>query len=310
MLALLAAGLSANVVLGPLGVGLLKWRVSLNGLNQTYGADGASLLLVVPAALVAARLWSVGHPLAAPLALGVGLATVYYAIAETLGGDYLRYPGNNERFFLLFLLLIVLSWTIAVHAWSSLDAEPPLPAAWLRRAFGTLSVLAAAFLGVAWIAQLVPIALTGVVGPDYLDSPSAFWTIRIVDLGFIVPITAWTGVGLWRQQATAIRAAYGLAAFLMLQGASVLAMGIIMLWRADPTASATFVYVLAPIVAALATLTAWLFRSYAVGSSRAGRGDTARRLHTAPTAAQGTGTDRQRPATSSSTRIRRHAVTR
>ena len=121
------ARLSANVLLGPLGVGLLVWRVSANGLNQTYGADAASLLLVVPATLAAAWLWRVGHRLAAPLALGVGLATLYYAIAETLGGDYLRYPGNNERFFLLFLALIILSWTIAVRAWSALDASMPRP---------------------------------------------------------------------------------------------------------------------------------------------------------------------------------------
>jgi len=103
VLLLLACGLAANVLLGPLGLGLLQWRVSANGLNQTYGADAAALALVVPAALAAAGLWRRAHRLAAPLALGVGLATLYYAVAETLGGDYLRYAGNNERFSLLFL---------------------------------------------------------------------------------------------------------------------------------------------------------------------------------------------------------------
>lgn len=266
MLVLLAVALSANVLLGPLGIGLLEWRVSANGLNQTYGADAASLLLVVPAMLAAAWLWRVGHRLAAPLALGVGLATLYYAVAETLGGDYLRYPGNNERFFLLFLALIVLSWPIAVRAWSALDAEPPVPARWLLRGFGTLSILAGALLGLAWTAQLVPIAVTGVVGPEYLDSPSAFWTIRIVDLGFITPICLWTGIGLWRGNAAAIKAAYGLASFLTLQGFSVLAMGLVMLWRADPTASLAFVYVLAPIAVGVAVLSARLLGSYAGGS--------------------------------------------
>lgn len=60
-LVLLAAGLAANVLLGPLGLGLIEWRVSVNGLNQTYGADAASLLLVVPAALAAAWRWR-GRP--------------------------------------------------------------------------------------------------------------------------------------------------------------------------------------------------------------------------------------------------------
>ena len=46
--------------------------------------------------------------------LGVGLASLYYAVADVLGPEYLRYSDNIERFFLLFLALIILSWTIAM----------------------------------------------------------------------------------------------------------------------------------------------------------------------------------------------------
>lgn len=265
ILLLLAGALAANVLLGPLGFGLIQWHVSANGLNQTYGADGASLLLVVPAALAAAWLWQQHRRLASPLALGVGLATLYYAIAEVLGADYVRYPGNNERFFLLFLSLIILSWITAARAWSALDDSPPAPSRWLRRALGVVMLLGGGLIGLAWTAQLVPIALTGNLGPDYLDSPSAFWTIRIVDLGFIVPMTLWTGVGLWNATRSAVKTAYALASFLTLQSAAVLAMGVVMLWRHDPTASPGLVYALAPITLALAGLTVVLLRSYATG---------------------------------------------
>ena len=262
-LLLLAVVLGANVLLGPLGLGIIHWRVSALGLNQTYGADGASLVLVVPGALAAAWLWRKAHRLAAPLALGVGLATLYYAIAEVLGGDYLRYPGNNERFFLLFLTLIILSWSIATRAWVALDPSPPPPPRWLARGFGLVLLLAGGLIGLAWIGQLVPIALTGTVGPEYLDSPSAFWTIRIVDLGFIVPLAVWTGIGLWRGTPSATKLGYALATFLTLQGASVLAMGLVMLAHQDPTASPALVVALAPICLALAVLTARLLASYA-----------------------------------------------
>src|SRR5689334_15970383 len=134
-LVLLSICLAANVLLGPLGEGVIQWHVSEIGINQTYGADAVSLLVVTPAALVAAALWRAHHRLAAPLALGVGLVTLYYAVAEILGGDYLRYPGNSERFFLLFLALIIVSWMIAVRAWTSLDREPPRPPFWLSRIF-------------------------------------------------------------------------------------------------------------------------------------------------------------------------------
>lgn len=262
-LLLLAASLAANVALGPLGTGTIVWRVSANGLNQTYGADAAILVLVVPAALAAAWFWARGRPVAAPLALGVGLATLYYAVAETLGGDYLRYVGNNERFFLLFLTLIILGWTIAARAWAALDPAPAPPPVGLARGFAATLLLGSLLIGVAWLAQLLAIARTGVVGPEYTDSPSAFWTIRIVDLGFIVPICLATGVGLWRGHPTAIKAAYGVAAFMTLQAAAVLAMGAVMLWRGDPTASPALVYALAPITLALASCTVALLRSYA-----------------------------------------------
>jgi len=87
-----------------------------------------------------------------------------------------------------------------------------------------------------------------------------------VDLGFIVPLALWAGVGLWRGRSTAIRAAYGLASFLTLQGASVLTMGVIMLARQDPTASPALVVALAPICLALAVLTARLLTSYVQGA--------------------------------------------
>src|SRR5262245_2968905 len=171
MLILLAAGLAVNVILGPLGLGVIEWRVSVNGLNQTYGADAASFLLVMPAALAAARLWWRGHRLAAPLTLGVGLAALYYGVAETLGGGYLRYPGNNERFSLLFLAIIILGWTSAARAWAALDPDPCRPSMPLARGFGAVLVLGGGLIGLAWLAQLVTIARTGALSLEYTESP-------------------------------------------------------------------------------------------------------------------------------------------
>ena len=267
-LASLAVGLTVAVVLGPLGLGLIEWRVSANALNQTLGADAGMILLVVPMAVLAAWLWWGGRRLAAPLALGVGLTTLYYAVAAVLGPDYIRYDGNNERFFLLFLGLIILGWIIAARAWAALDPFPPQPPRWLARSFAAALILGCAAIGLAWITQLIDIAIAGGItqasdAQAYAEAPSAFWVIRIVDLGFIVPIGLGTGVGLWRQNATALKASFGVGAFLTLQAADVLAMGAVMLWRQDPTASAVLVYTLAPITVAIGALTVRLLASYA-----------------------------------------------
>lgn len=79
--------------------------------------------------------------------------------------------------------------------------------------------------------------------------------------------------------AAALKAAYGLAAFLTLQGASVLAMGAVMLWRRDPTANPALVYALAPVVLAAAAGTLALLRSYAGRAPAAARRRTAAAAH-------------------------------
>ena len=65
--ALVALGLAlaTGATLGPLLVGAIDWRVSANSLNQTFGADGAALVLLAPACLAAAWWWRRGDPVAA-----------------------------------------------------------------------------------------------------------------------------------------------------------------------------------------------------------------------------------------------------
>jgi hypothetical protein len=265
-LLLLASALAATVLLGPLGFGVLQWRVSAIGINQTYGADGASLLVAVPVALAASWLWRRRSRLAPPLALGVGIATLYYAVASVMGPDYTRYSGNNERFFPLLLVLIVLSWTTAARAWAALQPAPGQPPAWLRRSLSIVLVLGGVALGFAWLRQLLELTLTGTFATSaealaYTDAPSGYWIVRVVDLGFIVPISIVTGFGLWRGSAIALKATYGVTAFLVLQATSVLAMGVIMLLRQDPSATPTLLVALAPISLGLIVLTAILFAS-------------------------------------------------
>jgi hypothetical protein len=261
----LAVTLATATTLGPLGLGAIVWRVSANGLNQTLGADLAALALVAPASVAAAVLWWRGHPLAPPIAFGVGLATLYYALASVLGADYVQYPGDNERFFLVFLALIVLAWTVAAAGWSAMEPDPSRASRATLRVAAVVLLAGAGLIGVAWLQQLTTIATTGGLSQPadaqaYREAPTAFWLVRIVDLGFIVPLAAWTAFGLWRERPVAVKAASGVLAFMTLQAAAVLAMGLIMLVRGDPTASRAFVVVLTPITAALTVMTLAVLR--------------------------------------------------
>jgi hypothetical protein len=268
VLAGLAVVLATAAILGPLFLGTIQWRISANGLNQTYGADGAALVLLAPVAGAAGWLASRCHRLAGPLAFGVGLAALYYAIASVLGADYVQYGGNNERFFALFLAMVVLAWLGAAWGWAAMDRDLPRPDRTTARAAAITFVLGGSVIAAAWLVQLGAIAAGGELGTAaerqaYAESPTAFWLVRIVDLGFIVPLAIGTGIGLWRGNRTAAKAATGVAAFLTLQAAAVLAMGTIMLLRNDPTATPALVIALAPITLAIAALT---IRLLATGS--------------------------------------------
>ena len=266
--ALLSLGvlLALAALLGPLVLGAIEWRISANSLNQTYGADGAALLLLAPTAVVAAWLAWRGGPVAAPLAFGLGLASLYYGIASVLGAEYVRYPGNNERFFLLYLVIIVVAWVVAAWGWSAMGDAPPRPSRRLARRAGLLFIAGGLLMSVAWLLQLATIAVDGSLSQAdalaYDESPTAFWVVRIVDLGFIVPLAIWSGFGLWRGWSSAAKAATGVAAFLTLQAVAVLTMGVVMVVRGDPTATPLLVAILTPITLGIAAVTVELLRTY------------------------------------------------
>jgi hypothetical protein len=272
----LGAALAVGAILGPLLVGAIEWRISTNSLNQTFGADGAALLLLAPTAVTAGWLAWRARPLAAPLAFGLGLAALYYGIASVLGADHARYAGNNERFFLLYLAIIVLAWIAAAWGWSAMGDTAPHPGRPLARSAGLLFVAGGLAISAAWIVQLAAITVDGALTQPadalaYAESPTAFWLVRIVDLGFIVPLAIWSGIGLWRGWSSAAKAATGVAAFLTLQAAAVLAMGVVMLLRGDPTATPVLVAILAPITIGIAVVTVRLLTSFADQAAAPGR---------------------------------------
>ena len=96
----------------------------------------------------------------------------------------------------------------------------------------------------------------------YAESPTAFWVVHRRSWVHR-PLAIWSGIGLWRDWTTATKAATGVAAFLTLQAAAVLAMGVVMLVRGDPTATPLLVAVLAPITVGIAAVTVRLLATYA-----------------------------------------------
>jgi len=237
-LAALALGMATASVLGPLVLGLMRYRTSPTTLNQLLGSDAAALLVVAPLTLFAARLALHGHRAAPALASGIGVYAVYTYAQVVVGQEYLRLPGNVERFFPLLLAVFVLAEVAVVVSWRSMPVRPPAPSRRLQRTAGWALLLVAAFLVLGLHLRTLVLAWTSPQSlTEYASSPTPFWLVKLMDLGIVVPAAVVTGVGLLRAAPWARRVMYPLLTGYTCLAVSVCAMAVLMLVNGDPDAS-------------------------------------------------------------------------
>jgi|tagenome__1003787_1003787.scaffolds.fasta_scaffold20896798_2 hypothetical protein len=238
VLALLALGMAVSSILGPLGFGLLQYRTSPTTLNQLEGSDAAVLLAVVPATILTAVLAVRRHPAAPPLAAGIGVFTLYTYAQVVIGQEYLRLPGNVERFFPLLLAVFVLAEAALVVGWRLLRDDVPLPGPDVRRACALALFLVVIFLVLGLHLRTMVLAWQDPARmTEYVSSPTPFWLVKLMDLGIVVPAALVIAVGLWRGAPWAARPALVLLTGYTGLAVSVTAMAVLMQARDDPDAS-------------------------------------------------------------------------
>lgn len=264
LLLLLGLGIATVSVLGPLGTGALAYRTSETTLNQVIGGDLAGLAVVAPCALVAAALVRGRHPLGPVIAIAPGLWAVYMYLQLMVGQEYLQLPGNTERFFPLLLALFVLGQAVAVLAWRVASTGPaPSFGARLERTTGIVLVVLAAFL----VFGLHLPTLLEAMGDtpttlEYLSSPTAFWIVKVMDLGIVVPAALAIGVGLIRHAAWARRPAVALLATYTLLSAAVTGMAVVMFANHDPDGTVANVVTFGLFTLLVGSLTARALRPW------------------------------------------------
>lgn len=256
----LGAGVAAVALLGPLGLQVLQHRTSETTLNQLLGADAVSLLVVAPLCFVVGTLAWRGHRAAPVLALAPSVYAVYTFAQVVLGQEYLQLPGNIEHFFPLLLAVFVLGGTAAVSAWTGVGPLPS-PGRRLERTAAVTLLLLAAFLTLGLhLPTLVDALGAEPTRVEYVSSPTAFWVVKLMDLGILVPVALVTGVGLLRGRAWARKPMYAVLGAYTLIGTSVVAMAVVMLVNDDPDGSAELGVGFGLFAAALAALTVALYR--------------------------------------------------
>lgn len=239
LLIALGVAVGACALLGPFALEVLDYRTSHTMLNQVIGGDAAALFVVAPVAIVAGILVLRQHPAGPVLALAPSIFGVYTYTQLIVGNEYLRLPGNVERFFPLLLTTFILAGASALSAWRLVD-QAALPPSSRRAdrfaAIGLLFIVAFIVLGLHLSSYLDAVSDTPRRN-EYLSSPTPFWLVKLMDLGIIVPIAIAVAVGLLRRRAWARTPAYALFGGYALLGTSVAGMAITMKLNDDPDAS-------------------------------------------------------------------------
>ena len=262
LLILLAVGLAANSILGPLALEVIEYRYTDSLINQGIGLDFVALVGAAPLALAAAALVARRHPAGPILAFIPATFAAYMAPQYMIGPDYLDLPGNNERFFVLHLALFIAGIATTVLAWRCVDRSqlrPDSDAADRRRSLVLFGLVGFIFAG-RWLAGIVALLQGNPTGADFQENPTAYLLIGMLDLGIIVPAATITAFGLRRHASWARTAGYALVGWLALVPAAVAAMAVVMQINNDPdaTTGATVMFVVAAFVFTLGA--AWLYR--------------------------------------------------
>jgi hypothetical protein len=266
---LLGAGLFAlgalvvgYAVLGPLVLDVIHFRTSVSGLNQIRGGDLAALVIVAPLCLAVGGLARRGHRAAPVLALGPAIFAMYTYSQLILGNEYLRMPGNVERFFPLLLAMFLVATVVAVRSAGLVRAgAPPVWSRRLEVGCGVLLVVIAAFVVFGLhLSTLVDAMGATPSGAAYRDAPTAFWVVKFYDLGIVAPAALVVGVGLLRRRSWARVPAYAIIGGYVLLGWSVAGMAATMLLAGDPDASVGLLVGAAGLAAAGSVFAVVLYR--------------------------------------------------
>lgn len=242
---LLGLGLAANSILGPFGLEVIRYRFSTTLINQGIGLDAVAIFAVFPVALLSAVLmWRARHP-GLVIAFIPSTFAAYMLPQYVVGPDYLGISGNNEQFFPFHVGLFVLALGVAVSAWRAIEDErlrPHSRTSDRRRAVVLFGVAAFILVG-RWLPALVELVAGSPTVSEYLENPTSYLLIGLLDLGIVVPAAVVAGFGLLRGARWARKAAYAVIGWFALVPASIAAMAITMELNGDPASQPTTMWV-------------------------------------------------------------------
>jgi hypothetical protein len=235
----LAAGLTLVflAIQGPLVRGVITYKTAPGIMGQLAGQDAVNLVLMAPLLLTSGVLLLLRKPLAKSLLIATPLFLIYYALSYTVGWEwgFSAYSGNSERYFFLFLFVLVAALIILLY---TLTVFPKNVESRFKKgglaAYSAVFVLFLAVFAGMWMKEVQEVVATG-TSRGYEIAPTAFWLVRVFDLGFSIPLGLISVYLLWARPDKAFPVVSLFYGFFFTQIVAVNAMGWAMFFKKDPT---------------------------------------------------------------------------
>ena len=221
---------------GPLVLGAITYKTDTTINNQLVGQDAVNIGLMSPLLILGGIGLFLRKRWAKDLLIATPLFLIYYAISYTVGWEWSSstYTGTSERYFFHFLFVLIAALIIMIYA---LAVFPKNAGGRFKK--GGLAVYSAVFVlfllifAGMWIREVREVIATG-TARGYDLYPTAFWLIRVFDLGFSIPLGLISVYLLWARPGKAFPIVSLFYGFFFTQIIAVNAMGWMMFVKKDP----------------------------------------------------------------------------
>jgi hypothetical protein len=224
-------------VQGPLLLNRVAYKTAEIINNQLVGQDVVNLVLLSPLLVLGGVALLMKKPFAKDLLIATPLYLIYYVFGYTVGWEWSspNYTGNSEglTFHFLFVLvaaLIILLYTLAIFP-KNIAGHFQKPGLIVYSVLFSLFLLV--FAGM-WVQEIREVIATGTTR-GYDLAPTAFWLVRVFDLGFSMPLGLLSVYLLWARPNKAYPVISLFYGFFFTQIIAVNAMGWMMFLKKDPT---------------------------------------------------------------------------
>lgn len=165
------------------------------------------------------------------------LYLIYFVLSYTIGWEWssTNYSGNSELYTFHFLFILISSLIILLYSFSIFPKD--VAATFKKKGLVVYSILFSLFLLIfasMWIKEVQEVVSTGTTRA-YDIAPTAFWVVRIFDLGFSIPLGFISVYLLWARPNTSYPIQFMFYGFFLTMIIAVNAMGLVMFLNHDPT---------------------------------------------------------------------------